>query len=162
MPEFVVPPWPQNLIFQCVRLTRHYRQIHCLAPPQCWFKLTIHGSCRGEPGHIGAGGVLRNEKFQRLLSEPWHWICSWGRQSYEAMPMPMFDSERCRQIEVECDSSVAVFTVIRSHRDQSSPLQPCQNCKMKLACVVTAVVCLEQALFEVKLIFQLPPFVFFL
>ncbi|CAB4296257.1 unnamed protein product [Prunus armeniaca] len=93
MPEFVVPPWPQNLIFQCVRLTRHYRQIHCLAPPQCWFKLTIHGSCRGEPGHIGAGGVLRNEKFQRLLSEPWHWICSWGRQSYEATLMPMFDLE---------------------------------------------------------------------
>lgn len=68
MPEFVVPPWPQNLIFQCVKLTRHYRQIHCLAPPQCWFRLTIHGSCRGEPGHIGAGGVLSNEKWE------WGWF----------------------------------------------------------------------------------------
>ncbi|BFG17735.1 hypothetical protein CerSpe_040090 [Prunus speciosa] len=69
MPEFVVPPWPQNLIFQCVRLTRHYRQIkllHWLAPPQHRFKLTIHGSCRGEPGHIGAGGVLRNENGRRF------------------------------------------------------------------------------------------------
>ncbi|XP_042952180.1 uncharacterized protein LOC122289263 [Carya illinoinensis] len=96
-------------------VNRNIRVVKWLKPKLGWVKLNVDGSCRGNPGTCGGGGVIRDH--QGIVKAAFSEFFGFGTNNAAEMRALSRGLRMCKehgfyQVEVECDSSLLVHWVV--------------------------------------------------